>query len=104
MIGLVVKFVLFLGIGTLPYIDNFAHIGGFIAGVVAAICFMPYISFSRLDAARKLLLKLVSMVLLFVLAGGLLYKFYTTHEISCSWCQYLDCVPYKRSMCSNHGR
>eukprot|EP00300_Choanocystis_sp_HF-7_P040364 c6842_g1_i1.p1 GENE.c6842_g1_i1~~c6842_g1_i1.p1 ORF type:complete len:700 (-),score=156.48 c6842_g1_i1:18-2117(-) len=103
VLGLVLKLVIFLGIGTLPYIDNFAHIGGFIAGVVAAICLMPHISFSRLDAARKLVLQILSVLALIGLAAGLLFKFYTAHEILCGWCQYANCVPYTHNMCRNTG-
>ena len=32
-------------IGTLPFIDNFANIGGFVFGVPLAIVFLPYITF-----------------------------------------------------------
>eukprot|EP00122_Pirum_gemmata_P010192 Pgem_evm1s9424 len=34
-----------LGIGTLPYVDNFAHFGGFLYGGFAAIVFLPYVTF-----------------------------------------------------------
>lgn len=42
----------FLLIGTFPYIDNWAHLGGFVFGIVSAIVFLPYITFGlALDPA-----------------------------------------------------
>lgn len=54
------KFLVVLGeiialmlIGTLPWVDNWAHIGGFVFGLFAAIVFLPYITFGRADKIRK---------------------------------------------------
>lgn len=103
VVGLVVKLAVFLGIGTLPYIDNFAHLGGFVFGMIAAMCCLPYLSFSNLDRMRKLTLKAINCSLIIALAACLLYKFYTSQGIVCGWCQYANCVPYTHSICRNVG-
>jgi len=100
LVGLLIKLVIFLGIGTLPYIDNFAHVGGFVSGIVAALWVMPYIMFNTVDMWRKRIVHVVAGVLFVVLCVGLLYKFYTDNRIVCSWCNYIDCVPYTPSICA----
>ena len=37
--------ILALMIGTLPFVNNFANIGGFVFGIPLAIIFLPYITF-----------------------------------------------------------
>jgi len=39
--------------GLLPYINNWAHIGGLVFGAVAGVVFLPTRAFSRWDRARK---------------------------------------------------
>lgn len=101
--GLVFKLAIFLGIGTLPYIDNFAHVGGFIGGVVVGLWLLPYIVFDRADGCRKHMLRVVSAVGLLVLIGGLLAKFFTDDSIVCDYCKYIDCIPFTPKMCSSSG-
>eukprot|EP00124_Ichthyophonus_hoferi_P003688 Ihof_evm1s336 gene=Ihof_evmTU1s336 len=45
-----------LFIGTLPWVDNFAHLGGFAFGIFAALVFLPLISFGKWDKRRKIFL------------------------------------------------
>lgn len=40
-------------VGTLPFVDNFAHIGGLVFGIFAAMAFLPYITFGRWNRIRK---------------------------------------------------
>ena len=47
------EFILFALVGTLPWVDNWAHIGGFVFGIFAAMIFLPFITFGRGDKARK---------------------------------------------------
>lgn len=100
LFGLIVKLILFLGIGTLPYIDNFAHVGGFLTGIVVGLCFLPFIFFSKMDLIRKRMAQFLSIIGLAALILGLLYVFYTSGEITCKNCQYIDCVPYTSKICS----
>ncbi len=50
---LVLQIVAFMLLGTMPYIDNWAHVGGLIFGILASIVFLPYISFGKWDKWRK---------------------------------------------------
>ena len=106
-------------IGTLPFIDNFANIGGFVFGVPLAIVFLPYITFgfafiawwcakltrgihSKWDAARKRALLYFCIPLLtfmYILAFIAFYKAQSPNL--CTWCHWLDCVPYAPSIQCN---
>ena len=41
--------IVMFGLGTLPYVDNVAHVGGFFNGILAALIFIPYITFGKFD-------------------------------------------------------
>eukprot|EP00050_Salpingoeca_kvevrii_P002881 m.207381 g.207381 ORF g.207381 m.207381 type:complete len:624 (+) comp10710_c0_seq1:4116-5987(+) len=99
LMKLMALIVFLLLIGTLPFVDNWSHIGGFFFGVVAAIIFLPYITFGQWDLARKRLLLLIAMPLLLIM---FIMAFITFYEIQntnfCGWCKYLNCIPYTSSI------
>eukprot|EP00298_Acanthocystis_sp_HF-20_P018336 c21945_g1_i1.p1 GENE.c21945_g1_i1~~c21945_g1_i1.p1 ORF type:complete len:385 (+),score=153.47 c21945_g1_i1:49-1203(+) len=100
---LLIKLAIFLGIGTLPYIDNFAHVGGFLGGVVVGIWLLPYIVFGTIDGIRKQILQVSFALALVVAIIVLLYTFYNDSDFVCSWCRYIDCVPYTSDICAGQG-
>ncbi|KAF9178241.1 hypothetical protein BGZ51_000307 [Haplosporangium sp. Z 767] len=80
------------GFGLLPFLDNFAHIGGFVAGILTGLVFMPVVYFSKRDKFIKLGLRFVALplVTLIIILG--LNNFYKGAN-NCSWCKYLSCLP-----------
>eukprot|EP00123_Amoebidium_parasiticum_P013877 comp22203_c0_seq2/m.32657 comp22203_c0_seq2/g.32657 ORF comp22203_c0_seq2/g.32657 comp22203_c0_seq2/m.32657 type:complete len:437 (-) comp22203_c0_seq2:121-1431(-) len=96
----VIFFSLF--IGTLPWIDNFAHMGGFLFGIPAAVVFLPYITFGKWDRRRKILLIVVGAVGLIVFFVGGFILFFTKTETFCTWCLYFNCIPYTEDFCSSN--
>jgi membrane associated rhomboid family serine protease len=80
--------------GLLPYIDNFAHIGGFVIGILSGLVLFPSISFSKEDQNRKLLARIIALPILIGIFAGLIVWFYSPGQKSCSWCKYLDCIPW----------
>lgn len=97
--------IIVLGIGTLPQVDNFAHAGGFVVGVVTGIAFLPYIHFSRVDKFRKFILKNLSKLVIGTGTLGSLIIFYTVTDPNfCTWCKYINCVPYMDAIdCDMHS-
>lgn len=90
-------------LGTLPYIGNFVHIGGFVFGIFASLVFLPRSNFRRFQTMAlytcfkgvfALLLAALTVVFCIFFAIDKKSKF-------CSWCQYLDCVPYTEHFCPN---
>ena len=81
-------------VGLLPGIDNFSHIGGFIAGVLSSFVFLPNVYFGKWDRIRKYGITVGALALLIFLYVGLLVSFYNNEASKvCPWCKYLSCMP-----------
>jgi len=92
--------IIVLGIGTLPQVDNFAHVGGFVVGVVTGLAFLPYMHFSNVDKYKKLCLKNLAKIVIGVGTLGTLVIFYTAKDPEfCTFCKYINCVPYTNGLC-----
>lgn len=91
--------VVALMVGTLPYVDNWSHIGGFCFGAVSGIVFLPYITFGKWDARRKRILLVLCIPLLMIMFIVAFVMFYMIQNPNfCSWCQYINCVPYSSAL------
>lgn len=94
--------VLFLfAFGLLPWIDNFAHISGFISGFFLSFAFLPYISFGRMDLYRKRCQIIVFLLVFVGLFSGLVVLFYV-YPIKCEWCELLTCIPFTDKFCEKY--
>ncbi|XP_041942494.1 inactive rhomboid protein 1 isoform X3 [Alosa sapidissima] len=94
--------VLFLfAFGLLPWIDNFAHLAGFVSGFFLSFAFLPYISFGRMDMYRKRCQIIVFLVVFVGLFAGLAVLFYV-HPIKCEWCELLTCIPFTDKFCEKY--
>ncbi|KAM5152051.1 inactive rhomboid protein 1 [Mantella aurantiaca] len=87
--------------GLLPWIDNFAHISGFISGFFLSFAFLPYISFGKFDLYRKRCQIIIFLLIFFGLFSGLVFLFYFYH-IKCEWCEYLTCIPFTDKFCEKY--
>ena len=54
IIKLTTVLVLLFILGLLPMIDNYAHLVGFVFGILLAFALLPYVTFGKLDRVRKL--------------------------------------------------
>lgn len=79
-------------IGTLPYIDNLAHVGGFVFGIFAGLLFMPKIYYGKWDHRRKMFLSIISVPAIIFLVVVFLKSFYDSENL-CSFCHYFNCIP-----------
>ncbi|XP_064415158.1 inactive rhomboid protein 1 isoform X2 [Latimeria chalumnae] len=94
--------VLFLfAFGLLPWIDNFAHISGFISGFFLSFSFLPYISFGKFDLYRKRCQIIIFLLIFCGLFAGLVVLFYV-YPIKCEWCEYLTCIPFTDKFCEKY--
>ncbi|KAI8988499.1 hypothetical protein BDF20DRAFT_813874 [Mycotypha africana] len=93
---IVIVIVISLVLGLLPGLDNFAHIGGLLMGLLLGITLAP---FNRHASRRATVIiwtvKILSFVLVIILYAILLSKFYSTTDLStvCPNCKYLSCLP-----------
>ncbi|XP_042293825.1 inactive rhomboid protein 1 isoform X3 [Sceloporus undulatus] len=87
--------------GLLPWIDNFAHIGGFVSGLFLSFAFLPYISFGKFDLYRKRCQIIVCQLVFAGLLSGLVVLFYV-HPLHCEWCEVLTCLPFTDKFCEKY--
>lgn len=90
-------------IGLLPWIDNYAHIFGFLVGLMLSLALTPYQTpftdaYSRRNKVIQIWVCIMLVIITFVLLTLPLYIF---PLYKCSWCQYLDCWPLAPNMCEN---
>ncbi|OUM60782.1 hypothetical protein PIROE2DRAFT_45923 [Piromyces sp. E2] len=97
MLGVI---VVSLSIGLCHFIDNSAHVGGFISGILTGLIFLPTIAFSKRDLRIKRTAMIVSI---FVTAYAYYWVFKTFYSENqkCKWCKYINCIDYK-DWCKNY--
>ncbi|XP_048090018.1 inactive rhomboid protein 1 isoform X2 [Alosa alosa] len=94
--------VLFLfAFGLLPWIDNFAHVCGFVSGFFLSFAFLPYISFGRADMYRKRCQILGALTVFTGLLAGFVVLFYV-YPVKCEWCELLTCIPLTDKFCEKY--
>ncbi|XP_063895141.1 inactive rhomboid protein 1-like isoform X2 [Helicoverpa armigera] len=95
-----IAIALFL-LGLLPWIDNFAHVFGFVFGFLLAYALLPFITFGPYERRRKIALVWVCLVS----AGGMLCAlvalFYAAPAYECAACAYFTCLPFAPDMCAS---
>ncbi|KAI8923148.1 rhomboid family-domain-containing protein [Entophlyctis helioformis] len=89
---MILNIIFSLLLGTLPYIDNLAHVGGFITGLLLGILFMPKIYFGKWDRRRKYALMVAALPSLIVYFALTINSFYDGTN-TCGWCKYANCIP-----------
>ncbi|KAF2361717.1 Peptidase S54 rhomboid domain [Trinorchestia longiramus] len=94
--------VLFL-IGLLPWVDNYAHIFGFIFGFLLSYALLPFVSFGPYDRRRKVLLIWVCLLAVLVMLSALIILFYVTPIYECKICEYLNCIPLTSELCGEQN-
>ncbi|KAM4623583.1 inactive rhomboid protein 1 [Polymixia lowei] len=87
--------------GLLPWIDNFAHVCGFVSGFFLSFAFLPYISFGRTDMYRKRVQICVFLLVFLGLLSALAVLFYV-YPVKCDWCEYLTCIPITDKFCEKY--
>lgn len=94
--------IFLLALGTIPYIDNFSQIGGFIFGFFASFIFVPYITIGKWDRAKKLGLVLIAFpIILALYFVGFLIFYNLPNPDFCPKCSYINCIPYTATFCED---
>ena len=99
-------------IGLLPYVDNFAHIGGFITGILLSAIFVPYyppyegeasqVPKSHKDRFRRIKILLVAICLpTFIAVYIIIFVLFYVVQPNCPGCQYITCIPFTDTICQD---
>eukprot|EP01089_Gocevia_fonbrunei_P021662 TRINITY_DN8499_c0_g1_i1.p1 TRINITY_DN8499_c0_g1~~TRINITY_DN8499_c0_g1_i1.p1 ORF type:complete len:298 (-),score=35.30 TRINITY_DN8499_c0_g1_i1:98-991(-) len=81
-----------LVLGVLPFIDNFAHIGGSLGGFLAVMIVVPS---NGISPTKIKVLRTVGVISSLIFFGVGFTLFYTNEDVAndCDWCKYLSCIP-----------
>ena len=95
LIKYIVCIVITIIVGLTPYIDNFAHIGGFIMGFCAAIMLLPNMTFGLGETTCYGIISFLAfpvMSVIFCVCLVLIFRSIDPAVSWCQWCYAIDCV------------
>ena len=109
LIGVIL--VIFI-LGLFPYVDNFAHLGGLIAGFLLSATFVPYYPLyegedyhvikGQKDKFRKIKIFLVAVCIpIFIALYTLIFILFYVVQPNCYACQYFTCIPFTDTICQD---
>lgn len=98
---LLVVLLFLLICGLLPWINNIAHIFGFLGGLLLSFALLPYLAFGTLDMYRKRILAAFSAVAFVGLFSSLIVWFYI-NPITWPWMEQLTCLPVTSTFCAKY--
>ncbi|TFK57033.1 rhomboid-domain-containing protein, partial [Heliocybe sulcata] len=94
LVAMLVELVITVAIGYIPYVDNFAHLGGLLIGFLLGMTFYPIISTTTKHRSIAWALRIAAIPLVVVLFVVLIRNFYTSDPYAaCPGCRYLSCIP-----------
>jgi len=94
LFALLFEIVVGFGLGYIPGLDNFSHIGGFSMGLLLSVILLPAIHQTKRHRIIFYVLRVLALVSAFVLFGVLINNFFTADpNTACQWCRYLSCWP-----------
>lgn len=89
--------------GLFPWIDNFAHISGFVIGFLLSLALLPFLTFTeKVKRKLKILIIWTCFFVVFIIFIALLLFFYKFPIYDCKYCSYFNCIPLTQDWCSDH--
>lgn len=107
-IGQLTGVLIFLfALGLLPWVDNYAHLFGFIFGFLLSLALFPYIQMGRGDERRRVCKRVVIVIVCLSIVAAffamLFVLFYEYPLRDCDSCIYFNCIPFTEHFCDNQG-
>ncbi|KAF8078720.1 hypothetical protein FPV67DRAFT_1571718 [Lyophyllum atratum] len=94
LVFMTIELLIGVAIGFIPFVDNFAHLGGFLMGLLVGTTFYPVISVTKRHKLIMWCFRIVAIPLAVILFVVLTRNFYTSDPYAaCSGCRYLSCFP-----------
>jgi len=94
LVFMTIELLIGIAIGYIPFVDNFAHLGGFLMGLLVGTTFYPVISTSKRHKAIMWAFRLAALPIVIILFVTLVRNFYTSDPYAaCPGCRYLSCFP-----------
>ena len=97
LFGMLLSMVISFALGILPYVDNYAHLGGYIPGVLLGMLFIPNPrATSKFRRYSGFALRITGGILFLAVFIGTFCVLYLVQEPVSSWCpgcSYFNCIP-----------
>ncbi|KAF8213129.1 hypothetical protein K438DRAFT_1803438 [Mycena galopus ATCC 62051] len=94
LIFMAIELVIGVAVGYIPYVDNFAHLGGFVMALFVGTIFYPVISVTKRHRICMTVARVLAIPVAVVLFVTLTRNFYTSDPYAaCEGCRYLSCFP-----------
>ncbi|KAF9455115.1 rhomboid-domain-containing protein [Macrolepiota fuliginosa MF-IS2] len=94
LVFMTIELLIGIAIGYIPFVDNFAHIGGFVMGILVGTVFYPVISATKRHRFITWGFRIAAIPLAIILYVVLTRNFYTNDPYAaCAGCRYLSCFP-----------
>ncbi|KAB0792456.1 hypothetical protein PPYR_14415 [Photinus pyralis] len=90
-------------IGLMPWVDNYAHLFGFVFGFLLSYALLPFITFGPYDRQKKIVLIWVCLLSAAFLFICLVLLFYIIPVYDCEVCSYFNCLPITRDFCASQN-
>lgn len=105
-------------IGLLPWIDNYAHLFGFLFGFLLSYALMPFLSFNnnavnnpnnpnnsihQFDRDKKIILIWICLLSSIFLLILLIILFYIIPIYDCELCTLFNCIPLTNNFCASQN-
>lgn len=94
-----IELLLGIGMGFIPYVDNFAHLGGMLMGLLVGMVFYPVISETKRHKMITWGFRLAALPLIIVLFVVLTRNFYTDDPSSCMYMHLIVFPRFSDSTC-----
>jgi len=95
LVIVIITIILSVGSGMMPGVDNFAHVGGLVVGLVGGFALLPHLVKGNKRCVRFLVV-LITFPLLIALMATLIWLFYgyvgQGNSIECEWCEEINCA------------
>jgi len=95
LLSLMVTVIISLAVGLfLPGVDNFAHLGGFVMGIITGFIFLPNLGYGKCQTRWRICVICTFVPAAIVLFAASFIAFYTGVNANewCSWCGQLSCI------------
>jgi len=94
LIFMSIELLIGIAIGYIPFVDNFAHLGGFLMGLLVGTTFYPVISTSKRHKLIMWTFRIAALPFVIILFVLLIRNFYTSDPYAaCPGCRYISCFP-----------
>lgn len=102
LIVAVLLIVLLIIVGLFPFVDNFAHIGGLIMGLLTALMLLPNLTFGKCEAYCHGVISFLAfpaMSTLFMICLVVVFRSVDTNISWCKGCDKINCANFGRNWC-----